>query len=361
MRTFWQRGGRPLAFLGAAAFVAPRQPSSWSGSPRAAVVAASSGGAVLVRNGEASAPWLSKNSLLHDYHGAYTTARTVDKSSVFELGMHCQRLYDGGLDVLTRQASEAASKASLSRQERLEQARNFLDRGGLEALRPILKSEMLVALDYVERIQAADSSDKEFQVTMLLTCDMAGDHTPSHRGFDVLTYVQPLPYVEPMVAVEAHRAERRNPTIKDVQWVNDRKELEDIQKTAAVNEVIMYDSAGVVTEGLQTNFFAVAADGTLLTAPADRVLSGTVRKVVLDVAKEHAIPVRLECPSIKDLDSWESCFICSTSRLVKPIRELGAPEFSSARRKFPASGSVAHRVEALVLDAVRSHSESLRE
>lgn len=325
------------------------------------MVAGCSGEAVLVRNGEAAAPWLSKQALLHDYHGAYTTARTVDKSSVFELGMHCQRLYDGGLDVLTRQALEAASKASATRQERLEQARSFLSQGGLEALRPILKTEMLVALDYLEREQAAESSKKEFQVTMLLTCDMAGDHTPSQRGFDVLTYVQPLPYVEPMVAAEAHRADRRNPTIKDVQWVNDRKELEEIQKTAGVNEVIMYDSAGMVTEGLQTNFFAVAADGTLLTAPAERVLSGTVRKVVLDVAKEHGIPIRLECPSIKDLDSWESCFICSTSRLVKPIRELGAPELGSPRRTFAASDSVAHRVEALVLDAVRSHSESLRE
>ncbi|CAE7655703.1 ilvE [Symbiodinium pilosum] len=171
---------------------------------------------------------------------------------------------------------------------------------------------------------------------MLLTCDTVGEHTP-HRGFDVFTFVQPLPYVEPMVRVSAHPAERSNPTIKDVQWVQDRQHLEEIQQLEGVNEVIMYDCSGQVTEGLQTNFFAAWPDGSLQTACDERVLAGTVRKVVLDVAREHGIAVRFECPRIEDAKLWESCFICSTSRLVKPVCELAAREHSrQSKAQAPA-------------------------
>merc|ERR1712048_969745 len=111
-----------------------------------------------------------------------------------------------------------------------------------------------------------ESFGGEYQVTILLTCDTAGLHTPAQRGFDVFTFVQPLPFVDPMVGVEAHRAERKNPTIKDVKWVNDREHLEELQRRAGVNEVLMFDADGSITEGLQTNFFAVDHEGIVHTA-----------------------------------------------------------------------------------------------
>ena len=117
------------------------------------------------------------------------------------------------------------------------------------------------------------------------------------------------------MAVEARQAERSNPTVKDVQWVNDRQHLEEIQRNLGVNEVIMHDASGNISEGLQTNFFA-EVDGVLHTAPDDKVLSGTVRKVVLEVATANKIPIKLECPNMGDMHRWGSCFICSTSRLA---------------------------------------------
>ena len=102
--------------------------------------------------------------------------------------------------------------------------------------------------------------------------------------------------------------------MKDAQWVNDRQHLEEIQRQLGVNEVIMHDDSGSISEGLQTNFFA-EIDGVLLTAPDDCVLSGTVRKVVLEVSKANGIPVKLECPNMGDINRWGSCFIFSTSRL----------------------------------------------
>merc|ERR1719487_2377477 len=108
----------------------------------------------------------------------------------------------------------------------------------------------------------------------------------------------------------------------------------------------MFDEDGFVTEGLQTNFFAVTADGSVVTAPNEKVLAGTVRKVVLEVTEKHGIPLRLDCPNINDFATWESCFICSTSRLVKPIRKLQIPELNG-QKEFPAGGSMAHRLEDL--------------
>ena len=49
----------------------------------------------------------------------------------------------------------------------------------------------------------------DYQVTMLLTWDSVGPHTPEGRGFDFFTFAQPLPYVAPLVDVTARRAERR--------------------------------------------------------------------------------------------------------------------------------------------------------
>lgn len=220
-------------------------------------------------------------------------------------------------------------------------------------MKPLLRREIRAALSLLGK-----EDHMEFQVTVLMTVDTVGAHTPEGRGFDVFTYVQPMPSTTPMVDVFAYRLDRSNPTIKDVGWVRAREAMEVKQKEAGVNEVLMFDSECRATEGLQTNFFAVAADGTLLTAPDELVLSGTVRKIVFEVAERSGIPVRMECPDIRRLDEWDSCFICSTSRLVKPISSVEVPELHS-KRLFPTEGSVAHRVEALVRQAFRTHAEAL--
>jgi branched-subunit amino acid aminotransferase/4-amino-4-deoxychorismate lyase len=262
-----------------------------------------------------------------------------------------ERLHDTALAVFRRELEEASRP--VAEKELRQKAVSFLEAAGPAGLRPLVCAEILAATG-----QLASASAVEYQVTLLLTCDTAGPHTPTDRGFDLYAFVQPMPSMEAMVDVQAHRADRSNPTIKDVQWVNDRQHLEEIQRAAGVNEVIMFDKDGCVTEGLQTNVFVFMADGSLMTAPDERVLAGTVRKVVLQVAERENIPVRYECPSIHGLADWESCFICSTSRMVKPIGSVEAPGLP-AFRQFPAGGSGAHRVEALVKAAVLGNSEPL--
>lgn len=225
---------------------------------------------------------------------------------------------------------------------------------GAEKLKPLLANEISTALKSFGDV----ASDREYQVTVLLTCDTVGSHTPPGRGFDTFTFVKPMPSIAGMVDVQARMAKRNNPTIKDVQWVHDRQHLEQLQQKAGVNEIVMYDENGYITEGLQTNFFAVSSDGTVFTAPDSLVLAGTVRKVVIEVAQKQGISLRFESPNMKDSSSWESCFICSTSRLVKPISDFDIPEVGR-RRTFAASGTIAHKIEELVNHAVRANSEPL--
>lgn len=306
----------------------------------------------MVRNGEASHPWVSKEQLLKKHPGAYTTARTVDQTFVFELSMHCRRLCKTVLAVLEQDKSEKLSHGK-------SQALAFLkdEVAGAEKLKALVAKEITTALQWL----GDDGSGREHQVTVLITCDSVGPHTPTDRGFDIFTFVQPMPTIAPMVDVQARHAKRKNPTIKDVQWVLDRQNLEELQRQAGVNEIIMFDEDGFVTEGLQSNFFAVTADGVVMTAPSEKVLAGTVRKVVLEVAQKQGIPLRQECPNIRDFANWESCFICSTSRLVKPIRRLQVPEYgeSCGPKQFPTQGTVTHILEALVCEAVRENSEPL--
>lgn len=307
-------------------------------------------GSVLVRNGVANEPWLDKKCLLTEFTGAYTTARTIEQKSIFELSMHCSRLAT---------TATAVWSEEVSTNNNTQKALEFLQVHGIAGLKHLVQKEILIALSYLdERLETYGGPKCEYQVTLVLTADSVGPHTPTDRYFDIYTFAQPLPHMVPMVEVAVHRADRSNPTIKDVQWVRDRKNFEDLQKELQVNEVLMVNDEGRVTEGLQTNFFAVDSEHRIWTAPENLVLAGTVRKVVLEAARRNAIPIVFQGPSMENMETWESCFICSTSRLVKPISKIIVPG-SKVAKQFADNGTVAHRMEKLVVEAFRNHAESL--
>lgn len=143
-------------------------------------------------------------------------------------------------------------------------------------------------------------------------------------------------------------------------------------------QVLLVGEGGALLEGLSSNFFAVAR-GAVHTA-GEGILAGTVREVVLAVARREGIPggrlrcwgggrrwqwgsgkgcqglcvvrtaastphpnqprpdampggaVVLEPPRLADLEAWDGCFITSTSRLLLPVDEAGV---------FPEGGSAA--------------------
>jgi len=91
-------------------------------------------------------------------------------------------------------------------------------------------------------------------------------------------------------------------------------------RAAGVHEALLYHD-GHLTEGSNSNLFSVI-DDTLLTAPAQQVLSGVARDMVFHVAVQHDIPLRETDLALSDMPRWHECFITSTSRHVMPITAI---------------------------------------
>ena len=58
---------------------------------------------------------------------------------------------------------------------------------------------------------------------------------------------------------------RDNPQVKSLDWVQRRKELE-AKQPPGVDETVMCDADGLLSEGLSSNF-VVLQEGTIVTAP----------------------------------------------------------------------------------------------
>ncbi|EFN53257.1 hypothetical protein CHLNCDRAFT_137177 [Chlorella variabilis] len=347
----------------------------------------------LVENGkgrpceQASGPWLEAAP-----RGAYTTARTVGGSSVLELSFHIQRLATSA--GLMMEAAAGAASAPAAAAAAADVAR----------LRPRVLAAMQAAVRGYRA--ASGDADGEVRLTVLVTwqaCQAqdgqqeaappvagagAGNHGSSaaaspaggageEGAFDVLVHVSALPpRPAPPVRVVMRGAPRHNAEAKDSEWVRQRRGLLH-GLPPGVEEVLLVGEGGALLEGLSSNFFAVAR-GAVHTA-GEGILAGTVREVVLAVARREGIPVVLEPPRLADLEAWDGCFITSTSRLLLPVDEAGVfPEGGSAAsaaadadadgtgasrplqrvRRFERGGLV-QRLEALVLAELERRSEPL--
>jgi len=88
-------------------------------------------------------------------------------------------------------------------------------------------------------------------------------------------------------------------------------------RAAGVHEGLLH-SEGCLTEGASSNLFAVV-DGVVLTPPAESVLSGVTRDLIIALAAAKGIPLRQRPLPLAEMSRWEECFITSTSRHVMPV------------------------------------------
>ena len=84
-----------------------------------------------------------------------------------------------------------------------------------------------------------------------------------------------------------------------------------------------------------------------------------MREVAIEACKREGIPVVLQPPNAADVADWDGAFVSSTSRLVLPVDEIeyevdGKP----MKKEFPGD-SLSHKIEDLVLNAVRANSQEL--
>ncbi|KAA6428270.1 MAG: aminotransferase class [Trebouxia sp. A1-2] len=255
--------------------------------------------------------------------GAYTTARTVNRDAVFELDAHIKRLASSCQQMLENDAKAGGQHPS----EELNKLSDAAD------LRPHVIASLTAAVQAFR--QDSPQHEGELKLTVLISWESGQRLIQSH--------VAALPdRPQPPVKVQARGAPRQNATAKDSEWI------------------LLVTEQGLVLEGTQTNFFAVV-DDTVYTAE-EGVLMGTVRGVVLEVCRREGIQVKLEAPSIHNVDKWQGAAIASTSRLFLPVHMLEYQKESKPHERqfqYSKETSLLRRLEQLVLAEVEHRSETL--
>ncbi len=136
--------------------------------------------------------------------------------------------------------------------------------------------------------------------------------------FTPTSYPDPLMYENGVDCCLLER-ERENPEIKMANPLL-RQESDRMRNNRSVYETILH-SKGLITEGSRTNIFFIRKN-ELWTAPEHMVLSGTIRKKVIDIAQSISIPIYLYPVNVDELHKMDGAFITGTSPRVLPIRSI---------------------------------------
>ncbi|HAF70976.1 MAG: Aminotransferase class IV [Acetothermia bacterium 64_32] len=85
---------------------------------------------------------------------------------------------------------------------------------------------------------------------------------------------------------------------------------------------VLYCPGGAMTEAETSNFFLVK-EGMLVTAPANRVLPGITRGIVLELASRMGIPIEERCPRMEEIETAQEAFITGTVKEILPVVKVG--------------------------------------
>ena len=85
---------------------------------------------------------------------------------------------------------------------------------------------------------------------------------------------------------------------------------------------ILYCPDGEITECASSSFF-LYLNGTLVTAPLTRVLKGTTRQAVINLARSAGINVQERCPLLTELPRATEAFITGSVKKVLPAVQVG--------------------------------------
>lgn len=221
--------------------------------------------------------------------GGYTTLRTFDKFRVLRFEDHTNRLEEtadlAGMPVhLDRAALSAALRLALD---------GF----------PASDARVRISLDLTQAVG-----------TIYLVLEPL--HTPSDLDY------------QNGVRVVTRHMHRENPKAKLTNFI---ATADDIRRSLpqGINEAVMIGEDDRALEGLSSNFFGVI-DGVIWTA-GQGVLSGITRTLVVEVAKEKGLPLRLEGVPLQDFGRLDEAFITSASRAVLPVVEIDGNIVGSGR------------------------------
>lgn len=113
--------------------------------------------------------------------------------------------------------------------------------------------------------------------------------------------------------------ERRIPNAKTKDLLINFMAYREAKKQEAI-DALLIDNQGNIREGTRSNFFAIK-EKTIFTPPANKVLEGITKKIILKVAKNNFKIKEVDIP-FKEIKNYDEVFISSTSMNVMPIRQI---------------------------------------
>lgn len=117
---------------------------------------------------------------------------------------------------------------------------------------------------------------------------------------------------------------RDNPEVKSVDY------RATYQMPAGAYE-ILYCPNGEITEGGHSTFFLVLKDKTIITAPLNRVLKGTTRSAIIELAKQEGLNVEERCPLWSELAGASEAFVTGSIKMVVPVVKIGGITISDGK------------------------------
>ena len=94
--------------------------------------------------------------------------------------------------------------------------------------------------------------------------------------------------------------------------------------TRGALDALLIDKEGIIREGTRTNFFAFK-DDVLIAPPREFVLDGITKKLVQEAARER-FKIQEAPIFLKEIATYNECFITSTSMNVMPLRYIDEHE-----------------------------------
>lgn len=251
--------------------------------------------------------------------GVYSSLRTFEKNKFLGLDDHIARMHQ--------------SVALLGWETPLDEAR--LRAGLHEIVSGYTSPQAKVRFDYLAR-----PIDVGGEQTRLLVAVFPFDGIP-----DVL-------YETGVSVGFAEALHRQNPLAKTAAFVKDRQKYPI--GTPDAYERLLVNRSGEILECTSANFYAVI-DGALVTAEKG-ILEGITRKIVLQLAAQLHIPVKLCAPRVEEVGNFGEAALSSSSRAVIPVVKIGEQVVGNGR-PGPITRRLLAAYKAYVARAVKTAVE----
>jgi len=138
-----------------------------------------------------------------------------------------------------------------------------------------------------------------------------------------------------------------SPQIKSLNYLN--AILARIEANhAGVEEALMLNQQGFITEGTVDNIFIVRS-GALYTPPViDGALAGITRKLIIEIATNAGIRTHEKTLASYDIYTADECFLSGTGAELIPVKEVDGRELAGC------PGDIYKRVKQLFQDYIKA-------